>query len=175
MPKPRLFNTLRPRRNRRHFADDIFKCILMNENVKISIKFSLKSVPRGPINNIPALVQIMAWRRSCDKPLSEPMMVSLLTHICVTRPQWVKVGKRYELCIIWIVWHSDKIKINVTVEDSLILIRLQHISSKHDDSSLLVYKIYWNGLWWSKWLSLFCIVIGLCIDHSYIGSQYTEP
>ena len=32
----------------------------------------------------------MAWRRPGDKPLSEPMMVSLLTHICVTRPQWVK-------------------------------------------------------------------------------------
>ena len=32
----------------------------------------------------------MAWRRPGDKPLSEPVMVSLLTHICVTRPQWVK-------------------------------------------------------------------------------------
>ena len=40
------------------------------------------------INNIPAMVQIMAWRPSGDKPLSEPMVVSLLTHICVTRPQW---------------------------------------------------------------------------------------
>ena len=55
--------------------------------MKISIKISLKFVPNGPINNIPALVQIMAWRRPGDKPLSEPMMVSLLTHICVTRPQ----------------------------------------------------------------------------------------
>ena len=36
-----------------------------------------------------ALVQIMVWRRRGDKPLSEPMMVSSLTHICVTRPQWV--------------------------------------------------------------------------------------
>ena len=36
------------------------------------------------------MIQIMAWRRPGDKPLSEPMMVSLLTHICVTRPQWVK-------------------------------------------------------------------------------------
>ena len=45
--------------------------------------------PRGPINNIPALVQIMAWRRSGDEPLYGPMMVSLLTHICVTRPQCV--------------------------------------------------------------------------------------
>ena len=32
----------------------------------------------------------MAWRRLGDKPLSESMMVSLPTHICVTRPQWVK-------------------------------------------------------------------------------------
>ena len=44
----------------------------------------------GPINNIPALVQIMACRRPGDKPLSGLMMVSLLTHICVTRPQWDK-------------------------------------------------------------------------------------
>ena len=82
-------NTLRPRRNRRHFADDIFKCILLNENVRISIKISLKFVPQGPINNILALVQIMDWRRPGDKPLSEPMMTISLTHICVTRPQWV--------------------------------------------------------------------------------------
>ena len=65
-------NTLRPRQNGRHFADDTFKRIFMNENVKISINISLKFVPKGLINNIPALVQIMAWRRPVDKPLSEP-------------------------------------------------------------------------------------------------------
>ena len=82
-------NTLRPRQNGRRFADDTFKRIFLNENVRISIKISPKFVPKGPINNNPALVQIMAWRRSGDKPLSEPIMVSLLTHICITRPQWV--------------------------------------------------------------------------------------
>ena len=82
-------NTLRPRQNGRHFADDIFKWIFLNENVWIPIKISLKFVPQGPINNIPALVQIMAWRQPGDKPLSGPMMVRLPTHICVTRPQWV--------------------------------------------------------------------------------------
>ena len=82
-------NTLRPRQDGRRFADDTFKRIFLNENVRISIKISLKFVPKGPINNIPALVQIMAWRRSGDKPLSEPMMVSLPMHICVTRPLWV--------------------------------------------------------------------------------------
>ena len=80
-------NTLRPRQNGRHFPDDVFKCIFLNENVRISIEISLKFLLKGPINNILALVQIMAWRRSGDKPLSEPMMVSLPTHICVTRPQ----------------------------------------------------------------------------------------
>ena len=79
------FNKLRPGQNSRHFPDDIFKCIFLNENVSILIKISPKFVPKGPINNIPALVQIMAWCRPGEKPLSEPMMVKLLTHICVIR------------------------------------------------------------------------------------------
>ena len=58
------------------FADNILKCIFLNdfENFKISIKNSLEFVPKGPIDNIPALVQIMAWHRTGDKPLSEPVM-----------------------------------------------------------------------------------------------------
>ena len=81
-------NTLRPRQNGRHFLDDTIKRIFLNENIRISIEISLKFVPKGPINEIPALVQIMAWRRPGDKPLSELMMVNLPTHICVSRPQW---------------------------------------------------------------------------------------
>ena len=73
---------------RRYFQTHFF-----NENVRIFIKISLTFVPKGPINDNPALVQIMAWRRSGDKPLSEPMTVSLLTHIYVTRSQWVKINK----------------------------------------------------------------------------------
>ena len=86
------FNSLRPRQNGCLFADDTFKRIFLNENIRISTKNSLKIVPKGLINNIPALVLIMAWRRPSDKPLSEPMLVRSLTHICVTRPQWVKGG-----------------------------------------------------------------------------------
>ena len=77
---PRV-NTLRQGQNGHHFAEDIFKCIFLNENGLISIKISLNFVPKGSINNIPALVQIMAWCQSGDKPLSETMMVSLLTNI----------------------------------------------------------------------------------------------
>ena len=84
-------NTLRLRQDGRPFKDDIFKSIFFNENIHILIKISLRFVPKAPINNIPALVETMAWSRPDDKPLSEPMMVSLLTHICVTRPQWVVI------------------------------------------------------------------------------------
>ena len=95
-------NILRPIQNGRHFPDDIFKCIFLNENVWISIKISLKFVPKGPINNIPALVQIMARCRPGDKPLSEPVMVSLLTHICVTRPQRVNI--MYNISVYLLFW-----------------------------------------------------------------------
>ena len=90
-------NTLRPIQNGRQFANDIFKRIFLNENIKISMKISLRFIPKCPIDNSPALVQIMAWRLPGDKPLSEPMMVSLLTHICVTRPQWLKAIIRLPL------------------------------------------------------------------------------
>ena len=93
-------NTLRPRQNGRHFPDVIFKCNFLNENVWISSKMLLKFVPKGPTNNIPALVQIMAWRQPGDKPLSEPMLVSLPMHLCVTRPQWVKLDQQTLIQVI---------------------------------------------------------------------------
>ena len=70
---------------------------------------SLKYVPRGPTNNFPALVQIMTWRRPGDKPLSEPMMESLPTHICVTRPQWVNSGYRNwpRYGLRWSGWYNS--------------------------------------------------------------------
>ena len=78
----------------------IFKRIFLNENVWISITISLKFAPKGLINNIPALSQIMAWGRLGDKPLSEPMMVSSLLHICITRPQWVNELSFLQFCDI---------------------------------------------------------------------------
>ena len=104
-------NTLRPRWNEQHFADDIFKRIFCNENVWISIKISLKFVTKGPINDIPALVQMMAWRRSGNKPLSKPMMVSLPTHICATRSQWVNdlLYCKTKFCFSLIAFHPEQI------------------------------------------------------------------
>ena len=84
-----IINSLRHRQNGHHFVDDIFTYIFVNENVWFSIKISPMFVPKGPINYIPALFQVMAWRLPGGKPLSEPMMVILLTHVWVIRPQWV--------------------------------------------------------------------------------------
>ena len=104
-----FFNTLRSRRNEQLFADNIFKRIFFNENVWISITISLKFVRKGSNNNIPALVQIMAWRRSGDKQLSEPMMVSLPTHICVTRLQWVNMTSHITIVRISVWIRSNNI------------------------------------------------------------------
>ena len=49
-------NSSPPGENGHHFADDIFRCIFVNEKFYIVIKFALKFVPKGPINNISALV-----------------------------------------------------------------------------------------------------------------------
>ena len=100
-----MLDSLSPRQNGRHFPDDIFKWIFLNENVWISIIISLKFVPRGPINNSPTLVQVMSWRRPGDKPLPEPMMVRLPTHICVTRPQWVMDWHSINVCFAVLYMH----------------------------------------------------------------------
>ena len=76
-----LLNLLRPRQNRRRFAD-VFQCNFLNENVWIPIKISLKFVPKCPINTISVLVQIMAWRLLGAKPLSEPMMTRF-NNVCM--------------------------------------------------------------------------------------------
>ena len=55
-------------------ADDILKDIFLNENARSLIQISLKFVPKGTIDNKSALVQVMDWRRTGDKPLPEPMM-----------------------------------------------------------------------------------------------------
>ena len=69
------FNSLGPRQIGRHFPDDIFKYILLNENEYIAINISMKCFPMDVISNILALVEIIVWRHPGDKPLSQPVMV----------------------------------------------------------------------------------------------------
>ena len=70
----------------------------MNGRFCISIRISLKFIPKGPIDNTSALVQVKAWHRTGDKPLPEPMLPSSLMHICGSRgkcvsktgPSWLR-------------------------------------------------------------------------------------
>ena len=82
-----------------------------NGNVWLSIKFSLKFLLKGPISNIPALVKIMIWCRTGDKPLSQPTMVILSTHICVTWAQRVDMHRNATERVynIYPVWISNKL------------------------------------------------------------------
>ena len=81
----------------------------------------LKYVRKGPIENNPALVQTMAWRRSGDMPLSEPMMISLPTRTCVTRPQWVNyvVMCFSRVPVLLCKWWLIKIYIPITTQPNI--------------------------------------------------------
>ena len=76
------------------------------------IKISLKFVPKGPINNIPASVQIMAWHRPGDKPLSEPMMLYLLMHISLSLKEFRPFFVVYLLGSMSPTWHAITNKVS---------------------------------------------------------------
>ena len=63
-------------------TDNIFRCIFVNEKFCILIQISLKFVPKGPIDNNSVLVQVMASRRSGDKPFPEPL-IAQFTDTCM--------------------------------------------------------------------------------------------
>ena len=73
------------------------------KNIWISIKTSLKFVAKGPVNDIPALVQIRTWRRSGDKSSSEPMIVSfaslglheLITYVRIQINKMLSIYKKF--------------------------------------------------------------------------------
>ena len=68
------FNSSPPEKMAVILADGNFKCIFLNGNDKITIRISLKFVSRSPIDNKPALVQVVACRRTGDMPLPELML-----------------------------------------------------------------------------------------------------
>ena len=108
-------NTFRPTQNGRHVLDGSFKNIFWMKCMDFD-DISLKFVPKGPINNIPALVQIMAWRRPGDKPLSEPWWlyywriyasfgVNELRYMC--NRKYVLAGESHVLLPIFTLGFSD--------------------------------------------------------------------
>ena len=80
------------------FAEDLFECLFVNENDRIRIQISLKFIPRGPIDNRAALVQVIAWHRTGDKPLPEPMMTQF-TDVYMRHKEGVNVHGQYNRII----------------------------------------------------------------------------
>ena len=96
-----------------HFADDIFKYVLLKDFFNVLIQILLKLVPRGSIDNKPVLVQTMAWRWAGDKPLSETVISQVAdVYIRVTLSWW---AKRFavHLLLTWLTvipaWINDYI------------------------------------------------------------------
>ena len=89
-------NSSPPGQNSPHFPDDISRCLFGEWKILYFIKISLKFVPKGPIDNKPALVQIMDRPWIGTRPFSEPTLTDSLTHVCGTRGRWVNSS-----------WHSD--------------------------------------------------------------------
>ena len=71
-------------RDKMAISTDDFWCIFLNEKFCISTRIAPKFVPKGPNDNKPALVQVMAWRRSGEKRLSEPMLVYFTDTYAIT-------------------------------------------------------------------------------------------
>ena len=92
------------------------------KNVWISIKIWFKFVPRGPVSNIPALVQIMAWHRPSDNPLSESMGVSLMTYIGVNRPRQVK-----QIILPWCYETTSRNNVTKRFTGNLLFVHLSNI------------------------------------------------
>ena len=91
----------------------------------------MKFVPKGRINNIQALVQVMAWCRPGDKPLTKPMVVRLPTHICVTRPQWVKPSEPSSIV-------NNISRLEKCVDDIRAWMKLNLLKLNDDKTGLLV-------------------------------------
>ena len=111
-----------------------------------SIMIPLKFVPKGKINNIPALVQIMAWRRPGDKLLSEPMMVRLPTHICIIRPQWVRTERmmqELELCELLCLFK---------LASEMVFFFVIYLRSYEAIKELIIQLIDWLTDWLVDWL-----------------------
>ena len=125
----------------------------MNDNMWISINISLNFVAVGQIKINTSLVQILAWCRSGDKPLSEPMMVSLMTLICVSRPQWFKEEKDHTWCANqrYLSLHTQRGSCPQTVWNILVeLVVLGHTSVSYCRFDNILSYLITNSLLFKK-------------------------
>ena len=90
-----LVKSSSPGQNGCRFPDDRFKWIVMDGNFCTLIRIPLKFVPKGPVDSKSALVHVMAWCRTGDEPLHEPMLTKFTdAYICGTMGRWVLILAR---------------------------------------------------------------------------------
>ena len=139
-----------PAQNRRHFGDDISNTLSCREIYEFRLNCTA-FFPKGPIYYFSALVQKMAWCRSSDKPISEPMLVRLPTLIRITRPQWVKAFK-----VAWSISDHHGWHLSTIVEDiSLYCQRDMSIWRE-------LFEYTTNTVWLILSMSPYCISINIC-------------
>ena len=99
---------------------------------------SLKFVPKVQIENILALVQILAWRRQATSWYLQEWWPSILTHIWVNPPQWVEV-----------LWHSLDISFAATAQGTILYKSLNIITLNFgitNISDICQRQVsWWNG------------------------------
>ena len=81
--------TMRPRQDCRHFQDAIFKSFFVKENIWISIQILLKCVPGVKLTIFQHWFRKWLGAEQVARHYFNRCLYALLSHICVTRPQWV--------------------------------------------------------------------------------------
>ena len=164
--------------DREHFfADDIF----VNENNCILIEISLKCVPRDSIIHMPALVRIIVWHRQATSHYLKQRWPSLLTHICVTRPQrflqccgrcWIKFYPRpngsvvvYSACIIQAKDDNPHSTVSVVTQ----IYSLNAFHNFIDTFNMLKYK---TKSWWRHQMETFSALLAICAGNSPVPGEF---
>ena len=108
---------------------------------------------RGPINNIPPLVQIMAWRRPGEKQSSEPIVVRLPMHICiyiwVSRPQWINKRTHTYVSVYSLLVYNHwqfRICLHYIIHDRCVVIYTDKISYHPYVYGMLIIFAQWRAL-----------------------------
>ena len=110
------------------------------------LRFHWNLFPRVQFTIFQHLVLIMAWRRQGDKPLSEPMVASLLTHICVARPQWVDINCKTHTAILN-TFRSYQLDVMMEMCQGLYFYSVRaNTKCVHDGRILIRATIYWLKL-----------------------------
>ena len=173
-----------------------------NWKFSILIWISLTFVPKGVIDNKSALVWVMAWHRTGNKPLPEPILTQFLAHICGTRGVTVCVNSQGNVETEW--WCRQKsrhsagepehrlsisrghISPNSLKTPNILLTRATYevsfVSSKPDWNFAFAFAmlcaISWSAIrrgsisWWRHQMETFSTLLAICAGNSSVPGDF---